>query len=351
MSKHQRCEAPFPPSCALDKRRLLAKFQAQSQVAADSDDEQTAYIAHVPGDPTLPLCPSNINTHLSTHLETPLLDELYDILWLVAKSTDVNIDPLHTQRVKGRSVIPTEDPRLHLTWARGKIYVKPIPVCLMNYDFWKIYLPPSDQRAEWDAVYAPDALIPFDRSIAMGFLRSYALLVPNHLDFQLAKQSLLLPDSVNWQEWSLFISHFRHLDDEAVAKRYHYGQLRLSWLNWAVRIFRPRHARTWWFYEIPNWSATEFLAQISVPVVFVFAVVSLALSSMQVALSVPQQGTGGLEIKEELLRNVGWIFWIFSISVILLVALALTLLVCIPLTVLLSQIAWGFRHRRIGNGG
>ncbi|KAL3469220.1 hypothetical protein BJX99DRAFT_265411 [Aspergillus californicus] len=37
-----------------------------------------------------------------------------------------------------------------------------------------------------------------------------------------------------------FAHQFQILSDEQVAKRYHYGQIRLSRLNWAVRIFRPR---------------------------------------------------------------------------------------------------------------
>lgn len=44
---------------------------------------------------------------------------------------------------------------------------------------------------------------------------------------------------------------FCRIDDGQVAQRYHYGQLRLSRLNLAVRTFQPRNAPSAWFYKIP----------------------------------------------------------------------------------------------------
>ncbi|KAK3937547.1 hypothetical protein QBC46DRAFT_392479 [Diplogelasinospora grovesii] len=243
------------------------------------------------------------------------------------------------QRAKGRNIVPTEDPRLHLVWDRDKIYIKPVPMFLLNHDFWTIYLPPSERVPCSKSSPAPSesATIAFDRSVAVGFLRSYSLLMSHRLDFAIAKESHLIPDDVDWLQWSRFICHFRRVGDVAVAKRFHYGQLRLSRLNWAVRIFRPRHAGTMWFYEIPHWSMTEFVAKAMLPLVFVFASVSLVLSSMQVALAVPSEALWS-GISEDGLQRLRRAFWVFSIVAVLLWAVVWMLLLGIPLVVLAWQV-------------
>ncbi|KAF7125336.1 hypothetical protein CNMCM5793_001514 [Aspergillus hiratsukae] len=68
------------------------------------------------GNPAVNLLPNEVYNHLQDELGTPLLDGLYDKLWLFAKRSGLDVNTLHTQRVKGRHIIPTEDPRLHLVW-------------------------------------------------------------------------------------------------------------------------------------------------------------------------------------------------------------------------------------------
>ncbi|KAM7209589.1 hypothetical protein V8F06_014862 [Rhypophila decipiens] len=336
-------QIPFPPLCAPNKDRLNPHDDGAGIQQGSLEAENVAgRITEVPGDPAVSFLADDVHAYLSHHLETPLLDELYENLWLVAKKSSRNIDPLHTQKVKGRSIIPTEDPRLHLTWHWDRIYIKPVPAFLLNYEFWATYLQPSAQKSP----------LHFDGSIAVGFLRSYALLVPHRLDFMLAKDAHLIPDDVeDWLQWSKFISHFRNLPDESVAKRYHYGQLRLSRLNWAVRIFRPQHARSMWFYEIPHWSTTSFVSRATMPLLFVFAGISLALSSMQVALSVPTDDTWFHGLGEPGLRGISRAFWVFSIAVILGWVAIWALFLGIPIAILAWQVSWGFareRKRRVG---
>ncbi|KJZ69752.1 hypothetical protein HIM_10863 [Hirsutella minnesotensis 3608] len=284
MSTPTCSQAPFPRSCALNQDRLSSQPNTSIQEFSCQLENEAGRITYVPGHPAINLVPDEVRVHISNELETPLLDELHDKLWLVARKSSSNIDALHTQRVKGRNIIPTEDPRLHLVWNRGTIYIKPVPVFLLNHDFWTMYLqsPNGELFSKGPRMLSESAPSVFDRSVAMGFLRSYALLVTCHLDLAIAKESHLIPDDVDWLRWSEFICHFRGIGDENVAQRYHYGQLRLSRLNWAVRIFRPRHANTIWFYEIPHWSTSEFVARATFPLAFAFAGVSLALSSMQV---------------------------------------------------------------------
>lgn len=347
---------PFPPSCAPNQDKLKRHDDATTRGAPHEPGDEAGSITHVPGDPAISLS-EDIRLHLSNHLETPLLDELYDKLWLVARKSGQNINPLHTQKVKGRDIIPTEDARLHLIWHRNKIYIKPVPVFLLNHEFWATYLQPpvrnpipeTSERPQQASQAKPLAV---DDSIAVGFLRSYALLVQSRLDFVLAKESHLIPEDVkDWLQWSRFIMHFRCVADERVAKRYHYGQLRLSRLNWVVRIFRPEHTMTRWFYEIPHWSTVDYISRATVPLLFLFAVVSLDLSAMQVLLSVPTDDLWVSKMDESGLQKMRCAFWVVSITVVLGSAVILALLLGIPLIVFVREILWGYmkeRGRRAG---
>lgn len=347
MSNYTR--APFPPSCALNRELLERPLSANDDDTSQPQSGAKA-IQYIPGKPGVGLLPNEVYDHLSNELATPLLDELYTQLWLVARKSGHHIDALHSQKVKGRSIIPTEDPRLHLIWDRKKIYIKPVPLCLLNHDFWVRYLQPL-KRASSSEDPSPVAKIPepaasmFDSSIAIGFLRSYASLVKSPLDFAVAKESYLIPTDIDWIQWSIFINHFHVAEDDSVAKRYHYGQLRLSRLNWAVRIFRPKITRTRWFYENSYWSTSEFIERATFPLVFLFASVSIALSSMQVALSVPADRLWSEISHDHELQQMNRAFWLFSIAVVLLWLLTWVLLLGIPLVVLCLQVFWGFRNR------
>lgn len=340
--------APFSPSCALNKELLRCPHGATDDDFAHSQSEAET-IQYIPGNPGVGLLPDEVRDYLSTELSTPLLDELYPHLWFVAKKSGHHIDALHTQKVKGRSIIPTEDPRLHLVWTRNKIYIKPVPLCLLNHEFWVRYLQPQKRALSEDSFSVPRIEEPhtsvFGSSIAIGFMRSYASLVKSPLDFAIAKESYLISTDIDWIEWSIFINHFRVVEDDSVAKRYHYGQLRLSRLNWAVRIFSPKSTRTRWFYENSYWSTTEFMERATFPLVFLFASVSIALSSMQVVLAVPVDRLWSHIPDDHELQEMNRAFWLFSIAVVLLWLLTWALLLGAPLVVLCSQVFWGFRNR------
>lgn len=272
--------APFPASCALNTELLKRPVSANDDTTQLQSEAKT--IHYIPGNPSIGLLPSEVYDHLSNELATPLLDELHTQLWLVAKKSGHHIDALHTQKVKARSIIPAEDPRLHLIWNRNRMYIKPVPQCLLNYEFWVRYLKPlkrvlSSERSSPVPKSPEPAASVFDSRIAIGFMRSYAFLIKSPLDFAIAKESYLIPTDINWIQWSIFINHFRVVEDDTVAKRYHYGQLRLSRLNWAVRLFRPKNIRSRWFYENPYWSTSEFMERATFPLVFLFASVSIAL--------------------------------------------------------------------------
>lgn len=297
---------------------------------------------------------NDVSNFLDKELNTHVLDQLYDYLWCVARKYGDSIDPISTQRVKSRAIIATEDASLHLVWHRDKIYVKPMPLCLLNHDFWTAFLPLQGVHSvPGQSTSAPPQPTPkpvFDRRTALGFVRSYALLIRHHVDFVLACEAHLFPAEFSWAEWSNFISHFRRLQDGEVAQRYHYGQLRLSRLNWAVRLFRPSSAKTKWFYAVPYWSTEMYVERSIAPMIFGFASLSLVLSSMQVLLAVPDDGLGWSRVNVSSLLAMKRAFWVFSVMMLLFSGLIWALLFAVPAGVLIWQMVWGFQHRGKATG-
>jgi len=345
---------PFSKSSALSRQRLAVLPDSSQNVSNEtiqctSKGTSTQFLSYIPDEPSISLSKTAVNDFLVSELSTPVLDELYNHLWFVARRSGRSIDPLHRQKIKGRSVIATEDAGLHLVWHHDMIYIKPMPLCLLNYDFWAQFLSTSANREELRegsivAPKSPHATI-FDRATAIGFMRSYSLLVRHRVDFVYARESHLFPVETDWIKWSKFINTFRKVEDEGVSNRYHYGQLRLSRLNWAVRLFRPSSAATKWFYEIPHWSTGMFVERAITPLFFGFASLSLVLSSMQVLLSVPDKG-----LKLYIVSDLSFIymrraFWVFSIFVLLLSGAVWASLFVIPFGVFIWQLLWGFRNR------
>ena len=260
---------PFPPQHALNQEVLRPSFAQFSPGPP-----------HVPDQPTIPLDPTSVTEFLTRELATPLLDELAPRLWLFATRSGDHVYPLNRQSYEHRKIVVSEKPSLHMIWFHSELYLKPIPPCLLNHDFWQEFLGTSD-TGNTPAV--------FDRKVVLGFLRSYAFLVKHRSDFTLALQHGLIPEGVSWPQWAAFIEHFRHLRDDEVAVRYEYGQIRLTRLNSAVRLFQPRKSRSRWHYHQRHAQTSTYLINLFGPLLFVFASLSLSLAAMQVILSSPQE--------------------------------------------------------------
>lgn len=349
IASRRRLSSPFSRPSALAKQRLSSAASSDGPAPSPPHDDSNTSIDHIPGEPGIVLTEASVYDFLSSQLSTTLLDELYNHLWLVARKSGKSVDPLNKQRVKIREIVAAEDIRLHLVWHRNKIYIKPMPLCLLNFDFWTTYLPlPAKEITPHNSSslsqQRPSQPI-YNRKVALGFMRSYALLVRHHVDFVLACESYLFPTDFKWEEWSKFIAHFQHIEDEEVANRYHYGQLRLSRLDWAVRLFRPSSATTFWFYELPFWSTGMYVERAIAPFIFSFASLSLVLSAMQVLISVSEEELGFNSIGASSLTAMRRAFWIFSVMMLLLSGLVWILLFVIPAGVLVWQLSWGFKHR------
>ncbi|KAF2258082.1 hypothetical protein CC78DRAFT_538072 [Lojkania enalia] len=188
-----------------------------------------------------------------------------------------NINALHRQRIKGREIIITEEVRLHLVWTHDRIFIKPLPRYLLSQSFWETFLAESGVTSD-----TSNSSI---RKAALGFLRTYRYLIQYESDFNIAQQEdhRLIPDGLTWESFSGFISDIKHIDDFDVSRRYHYGELRLTRLN----FYAPFLLRKFHFEQIHGQYAS-FFSRLYGPLLFVFALISIVLNSMQVELTIEQ---------------------------------------------------------------
>ncbi|KAE9566706.1 hypothetical protein CGMCC3_g17154 [Colletotrichum fructicola] len=283
---------------------------------------------------------------LDDELSWIVLEELYPNLDFFARKSSQHIDSIHKHIQKGRKSVVTEDPALHLVWHRGIVYIKPLQHYMLSHSFWEQHLAPGSQH----------------RGNGLGFLRSYESLIRHPSDFELAKEAHLIPTSpsasslesstkeLRYSDFKAFICHFSKVCDEEVSPRWHFGQLRLSRLHWAVRILQPPAARRRGylgilFYEEQFWQTGQFLSDFAAPLLFLFATLSLILSALQVVLA---SKSGNYEEGWQAISNgSAW----FAIMVIVAVVAVFAGLTFIGGSVVLWQVQFGYRSWRKSRSG
>ncbi|KAI9814869.1 MAG: hypothetical protein M1832_005671 [Thelocarpon impressellum] len=171
--------------------------------------------------------------------------------------SSAHVDPLHKQLARSRNLVVAEDPGLHLVWAFERIYVKPMPEYLLSHAFWSLYL--GDKEA---------SPLGADRAAVRAAARS-------------GTSHRLIPRGISFPQ---------ALDDVDVSPRYAYGQLLLTLLNFWAKIFLRRFT-----YRKMHGHYSTYLARFYGPLLFVFALFSVAVSAMQVEVTVqtlPDPGAG-----------------------------------------------------------
>jgi hypothetical protein len=257
----------------------MAPFSKANQLVEDLEPSTKApQMTTLPGQPSIAL---NDSTHVRRFLENEFcsqdLETMAPRLWIMATFSSANINPLHHQRVKGREIIVTEKSRLHLVWIHNRIFIKPLPRYLLSRAFWEMFL---DKNS--DGLGASHDHI---RKAATGFLRTYRYLIRHESDFNIAQQDnlRLIPKDMEWASFSRFMLELHHIEDSAVSKRYYYGELRLTRLN----FYAPFLLRKFQFEHVHG-QYGDFFARLYGPILFVFALVSIILNSMQVTLAAEQ---------------------------------------------------------------
>lgn len=222
---------------------------------------------------------------LKTDLCTARLRGIYKLLFLTSRP--VNTSPLHHQSIKGRQIFLTEKPDLHLLWHYDRIFIKPVPKYLFSSDFWLTHMVRKNAR---DGVEPATQLgqdehgqSGEDWSLeAMGFLRSYSQLIRHESDFDLAKDFRLIPSNmgITWESWCRFIANFSPLRNRDVSMRYHYGEIRLTRLNfWTIVLYGKSYAKV-------HHTSSAFFSRFGAPYIFIFGALTVLLTALQTGLAV-----------------------------------------------------------------
>ncbi|KAL7809401.1 hypothetical protein V8C44DRAFT_334398 [Trichoderma aethiopicum] len=289
---------------------------------------------YLPGEPRIQLCNATIEAHLEEELATRELDQLSPYLWLVAKQDSSHISSLTHQRVRGREIVVTEKPGLHLVWYNDRVYIKPLPKYLLSYAFWDFYF------------FSPHSPLSVPlrnelRQAALGFLRSYSHLVQRRSDFNLAmdESHRLLPKHTEYAEFARLIRSLESVDDRMVSPRYNYGELRLSRLNFWIKVLLFRFT-----YHKAESQYGLYFARFYGPILFAFGVFSVLLSAMQVVLAViPLTGDSGASWLDFARVSRG-----FSVFILFVVAIVAVLLMATFVGLASREIIYALRdlHRQ-----
>jgi hypothetical protein len=197
-------------------------------------------------------------------LQEDTLESIHKQLWYAGRKG--NVSQLHHQKVIRRDIILTERARLHLVWSDKTIYVKRLDDELLDWEYF------SRVVCSKEVVH----------QAASGFLLSYARLIEYPSDLEIAKTHGLVNKDIDWKSWQTFqTSVLHHLADRDVHDRYEYGELRLGRLN---QICRMKFLGLSYFNVHRDYSS--YFGDNYMTLVALFALVSVALSAMQVMTSI-----------------------------------------------------------------
>ncbi|CAI4211605.1 unnamed protein product [Parascedosporium putredinis] len=209
--------------------------------------------------------------HIKDDLNVKRLNEIHR--WLKLAGLSMPPRSLNYQRARLRSIIACEQTDMHLVWAPGYIFIKPLPDYLLDAKFW------TDHLTGDKDLYG----------LCMGLLLSYTALIQYRSDFVIAKNEGLIKDSLEWEDWVKHSAAVLAQTNPTVNKRYKYGELRMSRLNkilWAHFQLRG--------YRFPYQTYGEMFISNMVPIAgaTIYALASAAHLQNHHPLKAPTTRTG-----------------------------------------------------------
>ncbi|KAI8213554.1 hypothetical protein K4K52_004603 [Colletotrichum sp. SAR 10_76] len=340
-------------------RGVTCPFTVASQLSNnDNDSNGTDPPAQhesgsLPGHPLVSLH-TGVGNVLGDFLKDELccddLEAMAPHLWMMSTQSSTSVRALHRHRLLGRQIFITESPRLHLVWYYDRVFVKPLPRYLMSHKFWVTYLVPGVDTADSGSNHS-GSLLPSSSDIllggvpgraeeirraALGFVRTYRYLIRHESDLEIARDLGLLPTNTTWPRFCAFVSRFEDfISDEDVSGRYHYGDLRLSRLNFYCLVFLRRTH----FEYLPEQYLTYFTFYFG-PLLFIFGIVSVVLSAMQLELAVQ-------EATDRALFATAWaVYRWFSVVVLLMSAMVTVYLLAHVLFKIINEWAFAIYERQ-----
>jgi hypothetical protein len=307
-------DVPFAPEQQLYHELLVRLPKDDGRIGLQGAKTEQDWL---PGNPSLALGSPALPSYLRSELVTPKLNKMFPYLWLVTTQSSAHVTQIHAQRVRGRSIIIAENPELHLVWIESRLFLKPIPPYLLSHAFWRVHLA-ADGPGAGDL-----------RPAALGYMRSWSHLVKHESDFRLAQEEHLIPDGVTWPAFSALIAGFARVADEDVSPRYQYGEMRLSRLNLWARVALGK-----WVFQKVAWQYSEVFGRYYAPVLFVFGILSVILSAMQV-------GSQTRPDWSEFLSASAW----FAVVCLLFMALVILIFAGVLIGMLLNELIFALRAR------
>lgn len=213
---------------------------------------------------------ANSREWLEHTLRQDKADRIFYHLWFAG--TPKKFESLSKHRVHGRIILPSENPHLHLVWVNEVLYIKPLPPCLTNFEYFQDFI--CGNRRLY--------------SLACGLLFSYNHLICSETDFRIAIEHGLIrgkdAEDLTWEKWQYFrtaTTMYLEAHTMLIAKRYYrYGALRLARLNiiYFFRFCRPAGYHNRFTQYLP------FFSRYFGAAILVFAFATVTLNAMQVAL-------------------------------------------------------------------
>jgi hypothetical protein len=237
-----------------------------------------------------------------------------------------------------------ENPELHLVWKYEIIFIKPIPKYLFSAAFWTYIKDEPDNPGDGQSTC---------RAAIAGFLRTYGHLIQFERDFWMAQEEplRLIPKTddggvdISFERFVKFIEPFAKIEDAECSPRYSYGELRLTRLNWVVRLCGI--ALIFWHIDA-QWGS--YLNRLVAPMLTAFAFFSIILNTMQVELAVQSSPAPDAWVSYSAVSR--WcsvvVLFLAAIGLVVLflaaIGLVVLFLAAIGLLVLISIVAFFFFH-------
>lgn len=236
------------------------------------------------------------------------LDDVHPKLWLAGFRRPAR--SLSTLVLLGRKIVPTNALDMHLVWGGGRVYLKPLPRYLLEPDFWSEHLSGPDHLYARRSPEDTTAVTKI-RQAAFGLLYTYACLIPNQVDLELALREGLIPrDGANqpsWPTWRRFAAEIlssHAADPKQAHRRFLHAELRLHRLNW-IFIFKDVPAFRMYYNQWQSY--TDFVRSNMAWIAAATAYIVVILAAMEVGLSTDTLGAS------KVFNTASYIFSMFSI--------------------------------------
>ncbi|KAM0347319.1 hypothetical protein ACHAPU_004838 [Fusarium lateritium] len=305
-------EPPFPSTFSLvdlDDLVLPAAFNDLSPIAREL---QTLTLDRR----------DEMHRFLSAFFDLSRFHGIRKLLWIIG----VHGAPrsLYYQKFLRREIVIAEELDLHLVWAKSRIFIKPLPDFLLNYDFWaaNISCEPELHRA------------------ACGLVYSYCGLIRFSHDLQVAKDHNLINKDLTYKSWTdfvrLILPSLNPKDHSVMDPRFQYGELRLHRLDTLYRYSPYKFSISSIIQGFPhalNESYVPYMDQYN-NAVSAFGVVVIVLSAFNLSLSAHSKNP------DPDLQQAAWGFAIFAMVLCAgLIALFLVLPVVSSLATIYGSLA------------